>query len=99
MDIACELCKESFNLDDRVPYTLPCGKTFCYKCVESVTTNKGNIICPIDNTKCPLSSTDLKPNQLLLTLLGNRQAHSNQSKKDKKKFKVVCDSHGKNIDF
>ena len=75
----CELCLNSWNSDYRIPKILPCGHTFCLKCLYNIMDKhkkeKENIFkCPnckreIDLLKCKKDIYNLPKNTQLLSLL------------------------------
>ena len=75
----CELCLNSWNSDYRIPKILPCGHTFCLKCLYNIMDKhqkeKENIFkCPnckreIELLKCKKDIYNLPKNTQLLSLL------------------------------
>ena len=74
----CEYCLGTWNTDYRVPKILPCGHTFCTKCLYAIVekNKKSQAIfkCPsckreIDSIKCKKDVFNLPKNTQLLSLL------------------------------
>ena len=73
----CELCLNSWNSDYRIPKILPCGHTFCLRCLYSIIDKhkKEEIFrCPnckreIDAIKCKKDILKLPKNVQLLSLI------------------------------
>ena len=75
----CELCLNSWNNDSRIPKILPCGHSFCLKCLYGIIDNlkKEEIFifkCPnckreINAVKCKKDIMNLPKNTQLLSLL------------------------------
>ena len=75
-DLACAVCFDGYKNDfgDNTPMVLPCGHTFCYKCVGSVYRNQ----CPTCREK--FDHSKLVKNFAVLALV---EKSSEQSKKQK----------------
>src|SRR5690348_15925388 len=56
----CPICYETFNRTLNIPYLLPCGHTFCEKCLYSV-----KAICPA----CRRAFTHKSKNHILLEVM------------------------------
>ena len=74
----CEYCLNTWNPDYRIPKILPCGHTFCVKCLYSIVDKNKKIEaifkCPnckieIDSIKCKKDIFNLPKNTQLLSLL------------------------------
>ena len=75
----CELCLNSWNFDSRIPKILPCGHTFCLKCLYGIIDNRKKeelfiFKCPcckkeIGAIKCKKDIMNLPKNTQLLSLL------------------------------
>lgn len=84
-DVSCSLCSEVYNKLDRSPRTLPCGHTFCYKCLSELFTHRV-IRCPEDLTALTIrNASDLPINFSLLHLA--------------LKFPVLCEEHSRPLEY
>lgn len=84
-DVSCSLCGDVYNKSDRSPRTLPCGHTFCYKCLSELFTHRV-IRCPEDLTALTTRvASDLPINFSLLHLA--------------MKFPIPCEEHGKALEY
>ena len=43
----CNICFELFDTSDKAPLILPCGHTFCKRCIKKQF-RRGKIDCPLD---------------------------------------------------
>lgn len=48
--LTCRICMEKYNTNERKPLFLPCGHTFCQKCLKFVY-KRGKLQCPMDKKK------------------------------------------------
>jgi len=68
--IRCEICFEKFhpNIEDKKPRFLPCGHTFCTKCLTKLALTK--LVCPLDREEFEIDNVALLPiNFQLLKIL------------------------------
>ena len=70
--ISCEIDLEIFhpNIEDKKPRVLPCGHTFCTKCIKNLRTNSKDVVCPLDRKEFLVENIDDLPiNFSLLRIL------------------------------
>lgn len=46
----CGVCLEPFNESDKFPRILPCGHTFCERCIAQIINQRIQFKCPYCNT-------------------------------------------------
>ena len=48
MSISCTICFENYEDNtDNAPKIMPCGDTFCFKCLKTIKKEKEKFNCPI----------------------------------------------------
>ncbi len=48
MSIKCNICFENYEDNtDNAPKIMPCGDTFCFKCLKTIKKEKEKFACPI----------------------------------------------------
>jgi len=68
-DIPCENCKEFYDLQKRIPISLPCGHSLCKVCLADVFKRLSYIKCPVDSKKHFLKLDDFPTNFLVRKLI------------------------------
>ncbi|XP_034233497.1 uncharacterized protein LOC117640740 isoform X2 [Thrips palmi] len=58
----CQVCLEQFNLVERRPKVLPCGHSYCLKCLQQLPTK----VCPLDKKEFLAAPEELVDNFSLL---------------------------------
>ncbi len=58
--ITCKICMERYNEAERKPLFVPCGHTFCMKCLRFIF-HKPNISCPLDKKAHKFDNFSLIP--------------------------------------
>jgi hypothetical protein len=67
-DLKCELCNLNFHSINLKPMALPCGHTFCYKCIAEKS-NKSYIECKKCKKLHFLKSDQIPPNYFIMNIL------------------------------
>lgn len=95
-DLSCSLCQELFDSGDRCPRMLPCGHTYCQRCVAGLF-SKPPVHCPEDMTPLAASAaSDLPKNFSLLRVITKKQEvrtraeDSGRCAEHRKKLEYVC---------
>ncbi|XP_034236387.1 uncharacterized protein LOC117642390 isoform X4 [Thrips palmi] len=72
MNMECYVCLEKFDIysADRRPKVLPCGHTFCLRCLQGLQAKK----CPLDNKVFTLQPDSLPDNFLVIQSCSNAAA-------------------------
>ena len=97
----CQICKKTYDTNRHVPYCLiPCGHTFCHKCVKSIEIN----VCPtcempfnqffpdyamIDIVKGVLGMKIEKQNENLINEINNKSQKENLSQDNQQQKDAV----------
>ena len=58
--LQCPVCLESFNHHDKQPRTLPCFHTVCLSDLETMVSQDGLLLCPLDRLPVPLSDNGVR---------------------------------------
>lgn len=53
--LTCKICMEIFDTNDKKPLFVPCGHTFCTKCLRFIF-KKSSVMCPLDKKVHKVSS-------------------------------------------
>lgn len=69
------MCLEPFTCTDRRPKSLPCGHTFCLRCLQTLPAKK----CPLDN-KVFVPSPDTLPDNFMVLDLSNKSVGTTSSR-------------------
>jgi B-box zinc finger/Zinc finger, C3HC4 type (RING finger) len=91
-ELCCAICEENYEPGTRDPLMLPCGHTYCSKCLKNLIMSS-TLFCPEDRQPINISSvSDLPKNFSLLRMLNkNSGKQDNNSCKDhKKSLEFIC---------
>lgn len=86
----CEVCSERFSIGEHDPLALPCGHTFCRKClIRMISKNRANFSCPT----CRRVHGDLVVGKLpvIYKLLA--------ANTDEVEIEQMCESHGDKLTY
>ena len=64
----CFMCDLVFNSNDNIPKVLPCGHTFCDKCIEKEYKKKNHFLCKFCDKKIYTHYSEYLINEYILTL-------------------------------
>ena len=93
-DLSCAICQETFDLQDRVPRMLPCGHTYCQRCLTGLFT-RSPVLCPEDRSPISVSSVaDLAKNFALLRVV--QKKHDSVPRTD---TTIKCAEHRKKLEY
>jgi hypothetical protein len=76
--ILCGKCNSEYNNDKNVPVFLPCGHTYCKKCLSDIYKKNSYIICPDDGKKLYLALDHYPVNHIIMKKITNNNAASNK---------------------
>ncbi|KAL5003986.1 hypothetical protein ScPMuIL_017442 [Solemya velum] len=57
--LVCDVCKDEFDEDDRIPRVIPCLHTFCQRCIEAVVKDRV-LKCPTCRVKHVVPGNDVR---------------------------------------
>lgn len=95
-DLCCAICQEAFDTHDRTPRMLPCGHTYCQRCLAGLFA-RPPVLCPEDRSAVSVEAvTDLAKNFSLLRVIQKKQDvpppidSSAKCPEHRKKLEYVC---------
>lgn len=65
----CENCKTLFDINNNLPYLIPCGHTICEKCLNSFDFKDDTIKCPLDSLIYKIAKENIPKNEMLLDFM------------------------------
>jgi zinc-RING finger domain/PHR domain len=70
ISLACQICTERYNLEEKKPRFLDCGHTFCTRCIK-VLNSKPELMCPVCSFKFDHAESieRFKPTYFLINIL------------------------------
>ena len=68
----CLICTYIFNSTARIPLFLPCGHTFCDKCIEKEYKKKNYFFCIFCDKKIYTNFSEFTKNQYILSLIDKK---------------------------
>jgi hypothetical protein len=81
----CGKCNLEYNGEKKAPIFLPCGHTFCKKCLKDIYKKNSFIICPEDGKKLYLALDHYPVNHLILKKITNNKS-SNKKVNNESKY-------------
>eukprot|EP00210_Caulerpa_lentillifera_P004049 g3862.t1 len=65
--MTCDICYKRFTVDgEHVPKLLPCGHSYCSKCLASITNNSTTIACPNCRIRFDITNSNTLPKNFKL---------------------------------
>jgi hypothetical protein len=94
--LTCKICMERFNDEDKKPLFVPCGHTFCSRCLRFIY-KRPNLRCPLDKKEHKVEAfTNIPINFSVLNCLHSQIQNNNEGLKlagDLKRKEKKCEKH------